>query len=94
MGERQRRTAECDSHLHEVVVAARIQAVLAAKDLVTLRQWKRDEINLTANLFGGSLQRLGDHGAFVDRGRDLVCRDLLTEVGKQSGGRRARFGDP
>ena len=85
---------ECRLHAPDVVLAARIRAVLDAGSVVALRQWPRAEIAYAAELLGVEQRRLDDAGGEVSRGREPVCRDLLAEARLRSGGRRAGLGDP
>ena len=65
-----------------------VAAVIEAGDVPTLKQWGRAAVAHAALVLGAAPMDPGIAG----RGRAPVCRALLTEARKRSGGTRAGFG--
>ncbi len=72
----------------DAAARAMVAAVLAAGNEAALKQWGREGVAHAALVLGvGPLER-----GVPGRGRLPVCRELLVEARKRSGGPRAGFG--
>ena len=72
----------------EASARAMVAAVVAARDVATLKQWGREGVAHAALVLGVGPLEPGVPG----RGRTPVCRALLDEAWKRSGGPPAGFG--